>query len=109
MHDAMADADQAIPCKPLAQKRHQMLECAGVTELGPFTPRFLGGRLAGAIQGNEVRRGVKAFDLAALIELQFIPRTRKSENLMLDEPAFRTTMASGIRAAIRDSCSPWSS
>ena len=81
MHDTMADADQAIAGKPLAQKCHQMLERAGVTKLGSLTPRFLGGRLASAIQRNEVRRGVKAFDLAALIELQLVPSHQEEREL----------------------------
>ncbi len=72
MHDTMADADQAISGKPRAQECHQMLERAGVTKLGPFTPRFLCDRFASAIQRNEVRRGVQAFDLTALTELQFV-------------------------------------
>jgi hypothetical protein len=65
----MSDSDQAIACEPLAQVGHQILERAGVTELDPFAPGFLGGGFARAIQRDEVWRRKKAFDLAALIEL----------------------------------------
>ena len=100
----MADADQAIACKRLAHIRHQMLERAGVAKLGALAPGLLGGQLASAILRDEVRRGVDAFDLAAQLRARVrLPRTRKSENLMLEEPALRTAMASAMRAVTRDS------
>ena len=58
MHDAMTDANQAISCKPLAQKRHQIIERASMTKLDPVAPGFLGGCLASAIHRDEVRRRV---------------------------------------------------
>ncbi len=43
-----------------------------MTELGALAPGFLGGQLAAPILRDEVRRGVDAFDLAALLQLELL-------------------------------------
>ena len=102
VHDAMTDADEPVPRQPLAQERDEVLERAFVAELDAFAPRFLvddgararpSRRSAATCTGPRPARARRAQASRAA--------SANSENLRLDEPAFRTAMASAMASGDR--------
>ena len=93
VHHPVTDADQPIARQLRAQMVDQMVERTVVTQLRPVVEDFSAfictvGRLR-----NKTRRGVEPFDSARTSGSRVSLRSTNSENLMLDEPVSRTTMA----------------
>ena len=92
------------PAEVLPHVRHQMVERAGVAQLGALAPGLL--RLA-ACPCDPARRSAARCRCPSIwprsSSSSSCVRTTNSENLMLEEPAFRTAMASDMRSVTGDS------
>ncbi len=79
VHDAMADADEAMVGELGAQECDQVIERAVVAELDTFAPRLLAEHvLPSAVLRDEARRRVEAFRLSARDQLERIAALRRT-------------------------------
>jgi len=70
MHDAMTYASQPVAGETLTQVNDEVVQCAGVAELGAFVPGVLRLEPAARILCCEVRCSVQSLDLAMLPQLE---------------------------------------
>ena len=95
MHHAVSDGGQLVlGSVGRLQPVHDMGDRAVVPELGALRPALLARRLRRRVLRDEMGARVDAFDLADATTAGSTPASANSENLMLDEPAFRTRIAS---------------
>ena len=101
VHHAVTDARQAMPGELRAKECDQMFERAFVAEFIPFTPRFFAKEFP--VPSLATNRGAVDRPSACprAIRSNASPRSTNTENLRLDEPAFKTTIASFISAPAR--------
>src|SRR5205814_289259 len=65
VNDAMADRGESCAVEPRAEIVEQIIERAGMAELGSLVPGFRRRRVSGRILDHEARRGVDPLDLTA--------------------------------------------
>ncbi len=100
--DAVADREQPVLRELAVQEVEQVRDRAVVAQRLVRVPVAPGEQRAGGVAGAELRRVVEALDLArAAASAGDASSSRNSENLRLDEPALRTTIASAIGAPVR--------
>ena len=102
VHDAVADADQAVRAqraRAASRAGARARPRARARALAPSASRRASRRPASL--ATKLRRGEQALDLAAQVRRQLAAALDEQRELELDEPAFRTTIASAMHSCLR--------